>query len=333
MTNSTSIAGPVPLRAFPLFQTQDPVEFERDIERMASVERRRVRLARSADPFAIVANGTVLEGIQVFGVAFSAGASVRSDPVQGLHIMIPVQGSLGFRGDDGAGYLLLRDQTLVFSPLDRVELEWRAGTVARGMRVGNAVLTDFLRESFLIDAGPAVRFLKSDVHGCGLGSFGRILALLMEELEVAGKTLAARCGQQWLDLLLMALLQSVPNSLTAVLDSRLKPVPDARLRRTIDYIEGNLDRPIRMRELVAAAGGSARALQAAFRARFGLGPMTYVRNRRLDRVRDELACGSRDSTTVSDVAARWGFYNLSHFSHSYRRRFGELPSEHLRRSS
>jgi len=36
---------------------------------------------------------------------------------------------------------------------------------------------------------------------------------------------------------------------------------------------------------------------------------------------------------VQDIAARWGFWHLSHFANDYRRMFGELPSETLRSSA
>jgi AraC family ethanolamine operon transcriptional activator len=35
---------------------------------------------------------------------------------------------------------------------------------------------------------------------------------------------------------------------------------------------------------------------------------------------------------VQDIAARWGFWHLSHFANDYRRMFGELPSETARLS-
>jgi AraC-like DNA-binding protein len=35
---------------------------------------------------------------------------------------------------------------------------------------------------------------------------------------------------------------------------------------------------------------------------------------------------------VHDVATRWGFWNLGEFAADYRRQFGELPSETLRRT-
>ena len=62
-----------------------------------------------------------------------------------------------------------------------------------------------------------------------------------------------------------------------------------------------------------------------------LGLTGYVKNRRLDRVRAELADAVPNSGVgVTDIATRWGFTHLGRFAAIYRARFGESPSETLR---
>ena len=51
----------------------------------------------------------------------------------------------------------------------------------------------------------------------------------------------------------------------------------------------------------------------------------------LERVRAELMRATPGSDSVTDAATRWGFQHLGHFSASYRRQFGETPSETLKR--
>ena len=54
---------------------------------------------------------------------------------------------------------------------------------------------------------------------------------------------------------------------------------------------------------------------------------------RLRGVRIELRQSCSRRTRVADVAAQWGFWHMGQFAADYRRRFGELPSETLRRES
>lgn len=57
--------------------------------------------------------------------------------------------------------------------------------------------------------------------------------------------------------------------------------------------------------------------------------MHYLRDLRLQRVRDELLSGS--GSPVASVALRWGFEHMGRFATQYRQAFGETPSQTLRR--
>ena len=60
---------------------------------------------------------------------------------------------------------------------------------------------------------------------------------------------------------------------------------------------------------------------------YGVPPMRFLRNHRLQRVREELL--SAREAQVSDVALRWGFSHFGRFAAEYRKRFGESPSQTL----
>ncbi len=79
-------------------------------------------------------------------------------------------------------------------------------------------------------------------------------------------------------------------------------------------------------EITAAIGANERTLRRAFLDRFGVPPKTYLTTVRLHGVRKGLRHRDR-TTTVIDVANRWGFWHMGDFAMNYRRVFGELPSE------
>ncbi len=118
-------------------------------------------------------------------------------------------------------------------------------------------------------------------------------------------------------------------------DHLVRPVelPGRRaVRRTVEYIETHLSEPIVVADLANHVGMSARSIQQGFRDELNTTPMAYVRDRRLERSREELADAlPSDGVSVTDVAIRWGFTHLGNFSVLYRRRWGESPSETLRR--
>jgi AraC-like DNA-binding protein len=44
-------------------------------------------------------------------------------------------------------------------------------------------------------------------------------------------------------------------------------------------------------------------------------------------------CARAARTRISDVATRWGFFHPSRFARQYQERFGELPSDTIRRGA
>jgi AraC family ethanolamine operon transcriptional activator len=64
----------------------------------------------------------------------------------------------------------------------------------------------------------------------------------------------------------------------------------------------------------------------AFLEYYGVPPHRYITLRRLHQVREALRQADPDETTVTKIAARFGFWQFGRFAGQYRRLFGELPS-------
>ncbi|MFD7335403.1 helix-turn-helix transcriptional regulator [Streptomyces violascens] len=75
--------------------------------------------------------------------------------------------------------------------------------------------------------------------------------------------------------------------------------------------------------IAGAAGCSRRTITSAFRGRLGISPGSYVRNRRLDRIREDIPAST---DPVGTIAHRWGVSPLGRFAGEYRAHFAELPS-------
>jgi len=85
-----------------------------------------------------------------------------------------------------------------------------------------------------------------------------------------------------------------------------------------------------VREVCVAAGCSARTLQYAFLSQLWMTPMACLNLLRLHRVREQLVTWCEwPGMSVKSAALQTGFWDLGHFAASYRRHFGELPSETL----
>ncbi|HAT4913336.1 TPA: AraC family transcriptional regulator [Serratia marcescens] len=103
----------------------------------------------------------------------------------------------------------------------------------------------------------------------------------------------------------------------------------AYLRRAVEHINENIDSPLTLVEIASAAQCSIRTLQRVFHDWRQIGIMQYVKEVRLQRVREDLL--QSEINSVTEVATRWGFFHLSQFAADYRKKYGELPSETRRR--
>jgi transcriptional regulator GlxA family with amidase domain len=84
-------------------------------------------------------------------------------------------------------------------------------------------------------------------------------------------------------------------------------------------------------DIAGAARVTARAVQLAFRHHLDTTPLRYLRDVRLSRAHDDLrAADPCQGQTVTDIAARWGFFSPGRFSAHYRAVYGVPPSRTLR---
>jgi AraC-like DNA-binding protein len=129
--------------------------------------------------------------------------------------------------------------------------------------------------------------------------------------------------------LITGLLLAQPHNYTAMLNGDDRPVPSRLLGIAVDLIEGHPDWAHTPASLARQAGVSVRALQKAFREQLDSSPSEYLRGVRLQRVHDELCAAQFDTTTVGEIASKWGLAHHGRFAAVYRERFGESPKQTL----
>lgn len=88
-----------------------------------------------------------------------------------------------------------------------------------------------------------------------------------------------------------------------------------------------------VRELARAINVTERTLQRTFNHEFGISPKKFLFGRRMYGAHRQLWRSNPSGKSVVDIANAWGFWHMGQFAKDYRRLFGELPSETLRRST
>jgi AraC-like DNA-binding protein len=130
--------------------------------------------------------------------------------------------------------------------------------------------------------------------------------------------------------LAIAVLNALSHSIKTEETQHLKS--DRAMRLVLDYVNSAPSEEITAVELCTLADCSQRWLEQSFKKRFGVTPKAYVKYLRLARLRRDLqqpACDERQ--TVIELASAYGFWHMGQLAADYRKVYGELPSDTLKR--
>jgi AraC-like DNA-binding protein len=103
------------------------------------------------------------------------------------------------------------------------------------------------------------------------------------------------------------------------------------MRRFRRAVEENVDQPLYIPELCAAIGVSDRTLRLSCHEQLGMSPKRYLMFRRMHFARRALRDSSPGTTTVTEIATQYGFWQFGRFAGEYKSLFREAPSATLHR--
>jgi AraC-like DNA-binding protein len=137
----------------------------------------------------------------------------------------------------------------------------------------------------------------------------------------------AKLAKQHADLIVTSMLLNVPNSLSEVLAKAGNAAPTRYIKRALDFMRANMDRPIYLGDIAEGAACCPRQLQIAFQAEFGETPMSMLKKMRLNLAEKRLRAG--EYSNVTELALSLGFGNPGRFAAEFRQQFQVLPSQIL----
>jgi AraC-like DNA-binding protein len=105
------------------------------------------------------------------------------------------------------------------------------------------------------------------------------------------------------------------------------------MRRFRRVVEENPEQPLYIPEICKAIGVSSRTLQACCHEHLGMGPKRYLLLRRMHLARRTLRLSAPEAASVTEIATRYGFWQLGRFAVEYQSLFGEPPSATLGQQS
>lgn len=221
------------------------------------------------------------------------------------------------------------DVASVLSPTENTVMHWSADNDQLMVRIDRALVDRAIWSHLGHPENEPVRFqLGFRWRDCDAW---RCLLLYLSECAgsdidvVKYKLLITNIEQ----LVVSTLLSAQPHNFTDTKVVRRTVVLPRHVRKVEEFLREHVNEPICADQLAQLAGVSLRSLYAGFKEFCGVSPMLYLRNLRLDGAR--MALSTEPDASVACIAMQWGFSHLGRFSIEYKQRFGESPSESLRK--
>jgi len=158
----------------------------------------------------------------------------------------------------------------------------------------------------------------------------QMLMFLARQLDSTSAVLPALALRELEQAITVAVLCTGDHSFSHFLRHEAPHTSPGAVRRAEEYIYENWNRPLRIDELIAVTGISARSLFHSFKKTHGHSPIAFAKTVRLNNAKKMLQ-SENPNVSVTGIAFKCGFRNLGHFAADYRRAFGELPSDTLLR--
>ncbi|OBG29506.1 AraC family transcriptional regulator [Mycobacterium sp. 852002-51057_SCH5723018] len=271
--------------------------------------------------------------VTVSEIVLGADMSMDAGEVCGAYrIVVPLSGriegvSRGSSLTTGPGV------ASVYAPEGHTAARWAGGSRLISLKIDRSAVDDALSDALGRQVTSQPDFTPvMPTNAAPTRSWVNMVVLLKEQLFRPDAVLNhPLVGLPFVDSLVRGFLLAAEHPHRGALgrDERLG-APRA-ICAAVEIIEGEADLPLTLSSIAARCHVSVRSLQQGFRQHLGTSPMAYLREVRLRRAHQTLLRSDPSTVTVASVAYHWGFTNLGRFAAAHAARYGETPTETLRR--
>lgn len=238
-------------------------------------------------------------GYSEFSVDFGDGKKVLKATPNDIAYLNPTRTDVAYAVNDEAAMLF------VAAPIDAVA----AALCIEPNQVARALEPLYYR--LLSDDGLRARCLS-----------------MWQAAATEGRFASLAVDHGFLALVTSLMAEAEPNGLIERLNRNTCGVIDgSRMVRVVDYIEANLEAPLKLAELAALSGLSDFHFSRTFKRSSGHSPHQFVILRRLERVKRLLV---QTEQSVTEIAHACGFASSQHLATVFRRRVGVSPTAYRR---
>ncbi len=301
-------------------QTSSPEKLEEWVTPFSPL----VRVQRLRKDFKAEVTATRMKNLALMMVDYASISVQGTEPRGYFSLNIPLQGF--FKTFNTPFY----DEVYCGQGEEPFDLEGDSGKVL----VANfelKALKNYLERERLLGGGAPVFPLRLSMNDPQVAAFTGYLRRIHTDL-ISGNPLMWSlrvCAE--LENALFAALVEVGMGQGEGRSDKLASAGQPYLDQAEEFLRAHLEGPVSLHELAEMTGFSPRTLTRAFKAKHGIGPMGFFKSLRLEAAFGALRQAAPGQDTVLEIAIRYGFYSQGRFAAEYQQKFGEKPSQTLKR--
>ena len=324
-----------PALAAPAFRTTDPATAERETERLLSPHR--LRIHGSTAEFDARVNRAEILDVTLLSIDYGTAVTVeRPTEADYVVVLLPLAGHLHVRHQRQEFIASPRRTAAVVSPGAGMTLSFSPRCVLLSLRADAAAFGRTVRRLAPDhDVGTTLQFepvVQNTAHAVdALYGVARLLQGVVEN-PLTRERIPSIVAEQLREQVLSTVLTVQPNTSWKALFGPTAAVSARSVRDALDVMASETAGVHTIGSIARMVGVGIRALELGFRKELGRSPRAHLHDVRLGRAHDDLLRAQPGSgATVTDVALHWGFAHTGRFAAYHRERFGEMPSQTLRR--
>ncbi|WP_460141418.1 AraC family transcriptional regulator [Pseudomonas sp. S2_E01] len=283
-----------------------------------------ILMPRTGQPLASL-NHRKFASLDLCRISYGASVRVTSGALESIyHLQVLLRGNCLWRGH-GQEHYFAPGELLLINPDDPVDLTYSADCEKFILKVPTPLLESVCDEQRWRYPGRGVRFLENRYQLDELEGFVGLLAMICQEAEAS--TPMPKVQEHYAQIIVSKMLTLMQTNVSRLDIGSQTATFDA----IADYIASHLKHDLDSEDLARQAHMSVRSLYGLFERNAATTPKNYIRRKRLERIHACLSDPTCHVRSVTEVAMDYGFLHLGRFADSYRKQFGELPSDTLKR--
>lgn len=234
----------------------------------------------------------------------------------------------------GHSYLVSEKQGIVVNPSSKINVDRYSRSQTLVLKTSYSILKGHLELLTNQNIKGTLKFDKQIDLGQGPGAYlYELMSRLSYDAQYNDRLLQEPGIKRGYGELILGAILALPHNYSHSLHPKGKPVYIPRIvTRAEDYMRSHFNELITISDLIRICRCSQKELFSSFKSSREYTPMEFLLEQRLQAARKELIEPGTAAYTISEVAHICGFAHLGRFAKQYRKRFGELPSDSVKRA-